>query len=78
MTHRRSRRRTRKLRHILLVWLTTLGICAVVWIVGYDVIGEEIYHTDVNWILIGIILTVLAILGGVALTVGIFENRNRL
>ena len=48
------------------------------WIVGYDVIGEEIYHTDVNWILIGIILTVLAILGGVALTVGIFENRNRL
>jgi polyferredoxin len=74
----KSRRRRKRARHILVVWLITLGICALVWIVGYNVAGEDIYNTEVQWIAYGVILTILALIGGMAVTVGIFDRRNRL
>ncbi len=41
----------------------------------YDVLGDDIYRANVNSILGGIIFTTLALISGVALTIGILDSR---
>jgi len=78
MRDRKRKRRLKKRWQIFLVWLFTLGICAAVWVVGYNVLEDEIHQISMNLVLGGIIFTTLAVMSGVALTVGILDSRGRL
>ena len=48
------------------------------WVVGYNVLEDEIHQISMNLVLGGIIFTTLAVMSGVALTVGILDGRGRL
>jgi hypothetical protein len=75
---KRKKKPLRKRWQILLVWLSMLVVCSVVWMAIYDVLGDDIYRATENSVLGGIIVTTIAVISAVALTIGILDSRGRM
>jgi magnesium-transporting ATPase (P-type) len=75
---KRKKKRLRKRWQILLVWLSILAVCASVWMMIFNVLGDDVYRADENSILGGIIFTTIALIAAVALTIGILDSRGHM
>jgi glucan phosphoethanolaminetransferase (alkaline phosphatase superfamily) len=75
---KRKKKRLRKRWKILLVWLSILAVCASVWMMIFNVLGDDVYRADENSILGGIIFTTIALIAAVALTIGILDSRGHM
>jgi magnesium-transporting ATPase (P-type) len=73
-----NKTRLRKRWQILLVWLSILAVCASVWMMIFNVLGDDVYRADENSILGGIIFTTIALIAAVALTIGILDSRGHM
>jgi len=75
---KRKKKRLRKRWQILIVWLVSLTVCGVVWMMIFDVLGDDIYRATENSIFGGIIFSTLAMIVAVALTIGILDSRGHM
>jgi len=75
---KRKKKRLRKRWQILLVWLSILVVCGGVWMMIFDVLGDDVYRANENSILGGIIFTTIALIAAVALTIGILDSRGHM